>query len=243
MEKPGAVVVRCWAAIRLQIGGLRLYARGVIVVNFKTYKEATGYKAIDLARICKKIDLETGVRIVAVPQIADLRNCVETGVECWVQHVDPADQGKYTGWITREDVEEAGARGTLLNHSEHRLDPDTLRKTMDMIREYAFEACICVAIPEEATMAAGLGPNYIAYEPPELIGSKDKSVASEKPEIIGQVVRSVEVPVLIGAGVHSGEDVRVGRQMGARGILLATDIVLAEDPEKELRDLALAFNM
>ena len=85
----------------------------MIVVNFKTYKEATGYRAVRLAQICRMAREETKVRTVAVPQLADLRNCVETGAECWVQHVDTVEQGKKTGWITIEpgtdnSVEENG---------------------------------------------------------------------------------------------------------------------------------------
>ncbi len=213
----------------------------MIVVNFKTYKEATGYKAINLARICKRVQDDTGVRIVAVPQVADLRNCVETGADCWVQHVDPVDQGKNTGWITREDVEEAGAMGTLLNHSEHKLTAELLKETMKFVGGFAFEACVCAAGVEEAKTVAGFTPDYIAYEPPELIGSRDKSVATEKPEVIEQVVKAVQFPVLVGAGVHSPEDIKIALKLGARGVLLASDVVLSEGPEKELRELALAF--
>lgn len=213
----------------------------MIVVNFKTYKEATGYKAINLARICKRVQEDCGVRIVAVPQIADLRNCVETGADCWVQHIDPAEQGKNTGWIVREDVEQAGAMGTLLNHSEHKLSPEILGQTMAMIGGLAFEACVCAGGVEEAVRMVELIPDYIAYEPPELIGSRDKSVATEKPEMIQEVVKAVTVPILVGAGIHSPEDVKTALKLGAKGVLLATDVVLAEAPEKELRELALAF--
>jgi triosephosphate isomerase len=213
----------------------------MIVVNFKTYKEAAGYKAIDLARIIRRVMDETGVRIVAVPQAADLRDCVEAGAECWVQHVDPVTPGKNTGWIGVEDVEEAGAHGTILNHSEHKLPSEVLAKTMEVIAGRAFEGCVCADSVEEAVKIDALKPDYIAYEPPELIGSRDRSVASEKPEVIKEVVSRVHQPLLIGAGVHSAEDVKVGLQLGAKGILLATDVVLAADPEKELRKLAEAF--
>ena len=213
----------------------------MIVVNFKTYKETTGYRAVNLARICKRVMEDTGIRIVAVPQMADLRNCVETGAECWVQHVDPVEQGKSTGWVTVEEVEEAGALGTLLNHSEHKLAWEALTKTMSLLSGMAFQACICAADPEEAIKAAELKPNYIAYEPPELVGSTDKSVSSEKPEIIEQVVKAVTYPVLVGAGIHSIEDVRTAVRLGAKGILVATDVVLAEGQEKELRILAEGF--
>ncbi len=215
----------------------------MILVNFKTYRQATGYKAINLARACRRVMDDTGVRIVAVPQVADLRNCVETGAECWVQHVDPVEPGKNTGWITMEDVEEAGAMGTLLNHSEHKLEWGVLTKTMQLISGRAFQGCICAADLDGVKKVAELKPNYIAYEPPELIGSTDKSVASEKPEIIQQAVKAVAYPVLIGAGVHSPEDVKVGLKLGAKGILVATDVVLAGAPEVELKKLAEAFKL
>jgi triosephosphate isomerase len=213
----------------------------VIIVNFKTYRQATGYRAINLARTCRRVMDDTGIRIVAVPQVADLRNCVETGAECWVQHVDPVEPGKNTGWITMEDVEEAGAMGTLLNHAEHKLDTGVLEKTMQLIAGRAFEGCICAADLEEVKKVAELRPNYIAYEPPELIGNTEKSVASEKPEVIEKAVQMSQYPILIGAGVHSADDVKVGLRLGARGILVSTDVVLAEAPETRLRELATAF--
>lgn len=213
----------------------------MIVVNFKTYKEATGFRAVRLAQVCRRVQEETKVRIIAVPQVADLRNCVETGAECWVQNVDTAEQGKKTGWITVEDVEEAGARGTLLNHSEHRLEFDLVKSIADQTRGMAFELCLCAADENSAVEMDKLEPNYIAYEPPELIGSREKSVASEKADIVQKVVKMIRTPVLIGAGVHSPEDVKVGLKLGAKGVLLATDVVLVEDPEYELRKLAEAF--
>lgn len=215
----------------------------MIVINFKTYKEATGYRAIELARICKKIQDETQVRVVVVPQLADLRNCVETGVDCWVQHIDAVEQGKNTGWVNLEDVEEAGARGTLLNHSEHRLSEEVLTKTLQMAAGRAFEVCVCVNTVEEAQRVNGMMPDFIAYEPAELIGSRDRSVSSEKSSVIEQVVRSVSQPVLIGAGVHSVDDVKTGLKLGARGVLLATDVVLSPTPEEALRELAQGFNI
>jgi triosephosphate isomerase len=68
-------------------------------------------------------------------------------------------------------------------------------------------------------------------------------VATERPEVIKQVIDVVSVPVLIGAGVHSGSDVKMGLKLGAVGILLASDIMLSNEPEKELRELAEAFRV
>jgi triosephosphate isomerase (TIM) len=229
-----------WSGLSREAG--RRYDGGVIAVNFKTYSEAAGERAINLAKWCAEVALETGVRIVAIPQLGDLNECVRTGAECWVQHVDFQEAGKHTGFVTIEDVKMEGAKGTLLNHSEHRLVKDDLVKTMERIRTVGqFEVCICAENPEEVEEMAKLNPNFVAYEPPELIGSRDKSVATEKPESIKKAVESSHCALLIGAGVHSVQDVEVGLQLGAKGILLATDIVLSEDPKAELRKLAEAF--
>lgn len=215
----------------------------MIVVNFKTYKEATGFRAVRLAQVCRAVSQETGVRIVAVPQVADLRNCVETGVETWVQHIDTVEQGKKTGWIAVEDVEEAGARGTLLNHSEHKISPEQISMIVEQTKGMAFELCLCAGDENEALELDKLGVNYIAYEPPELIGSTDRSVATEKPEVIEKIVKALKTPVLVGAGVNSAEDVKVGLSLGAKGVLMASGVVLAADPEKVLRELVSAFKM
>ncbi len=216
----------------------------MIVVNFKTYKEATGFKALELAYACKRIEEETKVRIVAVPQLPDLYQCVETGVECWVQHVDPIEQGRNTGWVDREAVEEAGAKGTLLSHSEHKLSTEVLSKTVEVVGGHSFVVCVCVGSAEEAALITGLRPqvDFVAFEPADLIGSTDRSVSSEKPDEIQKVIQSAgNIPVLVGAGVHSVEDIKVALKIGAKGVLLATDVVKASDPEEELRKLALAF--
>jgi triosephosphate isomerase len=218
------------------------YDGGVIALNFKTYPEGTGERAVQLARWCRQVTEETKVRVVAIPQLADLKECVKTGVECWVQHVDWQEPGKHTGFVTIEDVKAEGAMGTLLNHSEHRLEKEQIIRTMERIKTVGkFEVCICAENQLEAGDLGELSPDFIAYEPPELIGSRDKSVASEKPETIKQVVERVACAVLIGAGVHSQADVKVGLELGAKGILLATDVVLAEKPLEELRKLAEAF--
>lgn len=214
----------------------------MIVVNFKTYPQATGEKAAALAQICKRVGGETGVRIIVVPQVADLAACVATGVDCWVQHIDPVEPGKHTGYTVLEEVAAAGAKGTLLNHSEHKMDYSDIQTVVSRARRAGpFTVCLCAADVAEARHLDQLNPDLIAYEPVELIGSKDKSVSSQKPDVIARVVREVRAPVLIGAGVHSARDVQVGQELGAKGILLATDIVLADDPEGELRELALVF--
>ena len=44
----------------------------VVVVNFKTYPQATGEKAVALAKTCEKVSNESGVSVVVAPQIPDI---------------------------------------------------------------------------------------------------------------------------------------------------------------------------
>ncbi|KKS32714.1 MAG: Triosephosphate isomerase [Candidatus Amesbacteria bacterium GW2011_GWA2_42_12] len=193
----------------------------MIAVNFKKY--INGNKAVDLAKICKKVADETGVKIIVAVQVEDLESCLETGIECWSQKPEDA---KYN------------FSGTLLNHSDYPLTDEVLNAQCSVLN---IIKCVCISNISQAAKLANLTINYIAFEPHELIGNTEKSVSSEKPEDIQRLASSVQCPVLVGAGVHSAEDVKIALKMGAKGILVATDVVKASDPEKELRELAEAF--
>ena len=44
----------------------------IIIVNFKAYLEATGKKAVELAKKAEKVSKETGIYIGVAPQFADI---------------------------------------------------------------------------------------------------------------------------------------------------------------------------
>src|SRR4030042_2045269 len=95
---------------------------------------------------------------------------------------------------------------------------------------------------EEGQAILEARPGFLAYEPPEFIGNRTNSVASVKPEVIKDFTKAIKgIPVLVGAGIHSQQDVKTALELGAKGILVATDVVLAKKPEKELLDLAGGF--
>ena len=216
--------------------------KAMIFVNFKTYQGGTGERAVELAEICQTVQQNAKVKIIPVVQAVDLYRIRHqlSKLEVWVQHLDSFPQGQYTGWINLEAVKEAGASGTILNHSEHRIPPGTARQVIK--RAKGFQILVCCKSLGQAERLAKFKPNFLAYEPPELIGSREKSVASEKPEAIGNLAKMIpEIPIIVGAGIHSQEDVKISLKMGAKGILVATDVVLAKNPEKELEDLARGF--
>ena len=44
----------------------------IIIVNFKAYLEATGKKAVELAKQAEKVSRETGICIGVTPQFAEI---------------------------------------------------------------------------------------------------------------------------------------------------------------------------
>jgi len=215
----------------------------IILVNFKAYPEALGRKAVDLASWCAEVAEETGRSLAVAPSALDLALVAKSvRIPVFAQHLDPAEAGKATGWVPPEAAVAAGAVGTIVNHSERKVAWEEMRDLIARCRQLGLDVVACADDVAEAETAASLGPDYLAIEPPELIGG-DVSVTTAKPEIISAAVARIravnpKVPVLCGAGVKRGKDVAKALELGAVGVLLASGVVKAKDPAKALRDLA-----
>ena len=215
----------------------------VLIINFKTYPQGTGETAVDLAKIAEKVANETGKDIILAVDAVDLEEVAEAvKIPVFAQHIDAVEFGSHTGSIVPEVVKEAGATGTLINHSERRLDREVIQKTVQRAKQAGLRVCICAQTPDEAAELSDLHPEFVAYEPPELIGG-EISVSSAKPEVIKEAVdkvkaRNPDVKVLAGAGVKDANDVRIALQLGAEGVLAASHIVKAKDPEKIIKEMA-----
>ncbi|MCH7730036.1 triosephosphate isomerase [Patescibacteria group bacterium] len=215
----------------------------MIFVNFKTYKEASGKNTLSLTQTICDLASETKVEIIACPQAVDLRQVIEVSNRpVWTQHVDAVERGRATGWFPPEVAKEAGAEGTFLNHSEHKLSIGQLGEIMARCRQAGLKTLVFADSVEEAKVVSKFKPDYIGYEPQELIASKTTSVSQEKPEIIRSVVKEVpKTAILIGAGVKGRKDVQVGIKLGATGIVLSSAVVLAKNPKEVLKDLVKGF--
>jgi len=215
----------------------------IILVNFKTYPEATGRKAVKLAKTAEKISLETEVCISVAPQIVDIPSIVNAvSVPVFAQHIDPIAPGNFTGHILPESIREAGAIGTLINHSERRLKLADIDATITRARESDLLSVVCTNNAAVSAAAAALKPNMIAVEPPELIGT-GIPVSKAKPEVVSGTVDLVkrinpDVVILCGAGITRGDDVAAALRLGTEGVLVASGIVKAKDPYKVLLEFA-----
>src|SRR3989338_10771296 len=95
----------------------------IIVVNFKVYEQGTGDNALHLAMIHQKVAEETGVSIAIAVSALDLEKVAKAvNIPVFAQHIDPIGYGSHTGHVLADQVKDAGAYGTLLNHAEFRLE-------------------------------------------------------------------------------------------------------------------------
>ncbi len=219
----------------------------IILVNFKAYAEGTGKKALELAKICEKIGKETDVTMGVAPQFADISliaNAVSTPV--FSQHIDPISYGSFTGHVLPEIVKEAGAVGTLINHSERRLKLADIEAIVSRTREIGLVSVVCSNNTAVSAAVAALRPDMVAVEPPELIGT-GIPVSKAKPEVVSGTVEAVrrvnpDVIVLCGAGITKGEDVAAALRLGTKGVLVASGIVKAKDPYSVLLEFADAMS-
>lgn len=215
----------------------------MILINFKTYPQAIGPNALDLTQNLEKIaEKFPGIEAGFAPPSLDLAEVAKhTHSPIWAQHVDPAGEGQFTGYLSPADAKAAGAAGTFLNHSEHPLDPETIRKTADLAKKAGLKVLIFARDPERVAEFKNLSPDFIAYEPPELIGG-EVSVTSAKPEIIGEAVAAAgSIPLLIGAGIHEKSDIIKALELGAVGAVVSSAVVTAPDPQEIFANLLSGF--
>jgi triosephosphate isomerase (TIM) len=218
----------------------------MIFVNYKAYEEASGERAVALTKILEEVAHETQVKIIPVVQIIDAEIVIaSTTLEVWIQHVDPIAFGAHTGWILPEEAAKIGVSGVFLNHSEHKFDNfDNLYAANEKAMAANLKTLIFATDLTELRKVCDLAPTYVAYEPAELVGSTTTSVAEARPEIISQaseIAKGFGLPLVVGAGIHSQEDIRKSLSLGAVGFAVATDIVKAADPKRELLDLVEGF--
>ena len=220
----------------------------IIIVNFKTYLEATGKKAVELAKKAEKASKEIDVNVVVAPQFADIAGVAEAiEIPVFAQHIDAVCPGAFTGHVLAECVKEAGAVGTLINHSEKQLRLSDVDAVIRHAKEKGLTSCVCTSNPAISAAVAYLHPDIISIEPPELIGT-GIAVSKAQPEAVTNTIKLVRkvndnAVILCGAGISHGEDVAVALKLGTQGVLVASGIVKAIDPYTILREFANATKL
>jgi triosephosphate isomerase len=227
--------------------GSRHGSQPVFIVNFKNYREILGEGGFRLVQAAEKVSDSLGVEIIVAPPVPMLHSVASRArVPVFSQKVDDRDEGKSTGSVIPEALKETGCAGSILNHSESRVPLETVRELVPRMRRLGLSTCLCAESAAEISTMAVLNPDFLAIEPPELIGT-GVAVSKARPEVVrGSVLaakeRGFQGRVLCGAGIVSGEDVSAAMRLGARGILVASSVVKAKDDwEGKLRELSSAL--
>lgn len=221
----------------------------ILILNFKNYHEIGGQKGIDLARSVQKVSESFGGRIqlvVAPPQPALSLVKQNVNIPVFAQHLDYTEEGSTTGFFIPEMARSYGAEGSLLNHSEHRIDKlDTIQGLVNRLRNLQMVSVVCARTASEVSTLAKFEPNYIAIEPPELIGS-GRAVSRENPSIVTDSIDaaariSQNARVICGAGITDATDVSSALKLGAVGILVASGVIKATSWIEKITELASGF--
>ena len=212
-----------------------------VIVNYKAYTSGIGEKGLKLALIMQEKGKGKSVFGIA-PQPQDLTFIArQVNIPVFAQHADPLDEDRSTGWVLPRSLAEVGVHGVLINHSEKPLPTGVVREVIELSRKYGLKTLVCASTPGRARKMAELGPDAIAVEPPELIGTKT-SVSEAEPEVVTKAVTNVHdinqsIKVFVGAGIHSSKDASQALRLGAYGVLLASAVMKAEDVESEIKAL------
>ncbi|WP_323736434.1 triose-phosphate isomerase [Methanosphaera sp. ISO3-F5] len=214
----------------------------IIILNYKTYTESTGKNAVQLSKYVQEASEESGVNMAIAPQAVDLYPIMnEVTIPVYSQHMDAITPGGHTGSTLPEAIKETGVTGTLINHSEQRLTLADVDAVVEKTRELSLTSVLCTNNVKTSAAAASFNPDYIAIEPPELIGT-GIPVSQANPEVVENTVTEIhkinkDINVLCGAGISTGEDMKAALELGTQGVLLASGIIKADDQKQALLDL------
>ncbi|MGD0257867.1 MAG: triose-phosphate isomerase [Thermoplasmata archaeon] len=220
--------------------------RPLFLLNLKVYPECLGAASERIALDLEAAGRDAGVPVAIAPATPDLgRVSAAVGIPVLAQHTDRVSAGAHTGFVPAESVRASGARGSLVNHSEHPLTALQVRETVGRLVAADLVAVLCAPTVAAARRLATPEAPYLAVEPPELIGG-DRAVSTARPAVISDTVSAVRsvapsVSVLCGAGIHDRRDVRRAIELGAVGVLVASAVTRAPSPRAAIVELLAGF--
>jgi triosephosphate isomerase len=211
-----------------------------LIINFKNYEEVSGDRAVKLARAARQVAEKLKVEIVVAPPQPSLALIAKNvSIPVISQHVDNENVGSSTGFFVPEIAKSCGAVGSLINHSEHRIEMKSIASLVERIRKLGMTSIVCAREPHEVLEISAFKPDFIAIEPPELIGS-GRAVSKENPAIITKSIQRAgsRSSIICGAGITDEGDVAKAIELGSHGILVASSIVKATSWRKKIAELA-----
>ena len=217
----------------------------MFIINCKNYEEISGDKIKKFIKIAEQVSKKYKIKIAISPPQHLIGLVVNSSIPILAQHIDDSKIGSTTGYIIPELLKKSKVKGSLINHSEHRISSKEIEKLVLKLKELKMISIVCVKDVAEVKKYLKINPDFIAIEPPELIGS-GKAISTEKPDLIQKAARIVndsknKTKLLCGAGIVSGEDVAKSIELGSKGILVASGIIKAKNWNKIISEFAKAL--
>ncbi|TLX68234.1 MAG: triose-phosphate isomerase [Thaumarchaeota archaeon] len=213
-----------------------------LIINLKNYSEISGDNSIRIVEDAKNARLMNHADIVVAPPPSSILALSKIAIPIVSQHVDDAAIGATTGFIVPEIVKSYGAVGSIINHSEHKIEYLQIKSLVKRLRDLEMVSIVCAADLDEVEKTSRLSPDFLAIEPPELIG-KGVAVSKANPSIVRNSVKVVKrvspaVKVICGAGIVDKYDVEKAIELGAEGILISSGIVKSSSWYDKILELA-----
>jgi triosephosphate isomerase len=225
---------------------MKIKKDGTLIINLKNYLETSGSNTEKLVKDAEKVSEKTGIEIIISPPQPSLALIVkQTPLKVISQHIDLKKPGSTTGFYVPEVIEKVGAIGSLINHSEHEIKILEIKQLIEKLKELKLLSFVCVKTTEELKKILEFEPDYVAIEPPELIGTS-KSISAEKPFLIRECSQLIytnnqKSKLICGAGINKKDDVKIALEYGATGILVSSSITKASNWYEKIFELASAF--
>lgn len=221
------------------------YRPPIFEIGLKGY--VYGAEAVALAVAADRLAAEFDVTVIVDPQIVDIPSIASAtrNLLVFAQHMDSVPIGRGAGRVLPEAIKQAGAVGTMLNHSESRITLHEMAKTIRRADEVGLATLVCADSPEEAAAVALLRPNMILAEPPDLVGTST-AVGSEMRDFVSQVlglVRPIDQRIIVfcSAGIRSPEDVSDVLRLGVDATGSTSGILKSSDPVGTMRSMIRAM--
>ena len=217
----------------------------MFIINCKNYEEISGDKIKKFIKIAEQVSKKYKVKIAISPPQHLIGLVANSSIPILAQHIDDSKIGSTTGYIIPELLKKSKVKGSLINHSEHRISSKEIEKLVLKLKELKMISIVCVKDVAEVKKYLKINPDFIAIEPPELIGS-GKAISTEKPDLIQKAASIVndsknKTKLLCGAGIVSGDDVVKSIELGSKGILVASGIIKAKNWNKIISEFAKAL--
>ncbi|MEM5832750.1 MAG: triose-phosphate isomerase [Candidatus Aenigmatarchaeota archaeon] len=202
----------------------------IVALNFKAFRELIGYNSI---RVIRKIDKRfKNISVIAIINPADISlvsMIKRKNLKIYVSLNRYCETyGSFTGCVPLDYIKEIGIDGVLLNHYENRIDLKTIKQFIEYCKKVNLETMVCAKNLKEAKKIDKLNPNSIAYEVPELIGS-GKAISKYKAESLKKFVKIVRNIPICGAGISEAIDVKIAKELGVKGVLIASAFAKAKN--------------